>query len=61
MKMVKISKEIWNFLIQNGITITAEYLPGSLNVNADWESRNARDSLEWKLKPQVSGVTLRNN
>jgi len=42
MKMVKMSKEIWNFLFQNGITITAEYLPGSLNVEADWESRNAR-------------------
>jgi len=42
MKMVKMSKEIWNFLFQNGIPITAEYLPGSLNVEADWESRNAR-------------------
>jgi len=35
------------------IMITAEYLPGILNKEADWESRNVRDFSEWKLKPQM--------
>jgi len=26
------------------ITITAEYLPGPMNVEADWESRHTKDS-----------------
>jgi len=51
--MTKISKEIWGFLLQNMIMITAEYLPGILNKEADWESRNVRDFSEWKLKPQI--------
>ena len=41
------------YLFQKEITITAEYLPGILNVNADWESRHTRDMSEWKLCPNV--------
>ena len=33
--------------------ITAEYLPGSLNVEADWQSRNSRNPSKWKLCPKV--------
>ena len=33
--------------------ITAEYLPGHLNVISDWESRNFQDKSEWKLLPTV--------
>ena len=29
--------------------ITVEYLPGKLNVSADWEFRNVQDSSEWRL------------
>lgn len=35
--MVTMSKEIWNFLLKGRISITAEYLPGKLNVLADKE------------------------
>ena len=35
------------------ITITAEYLPGHLNVTADWESGNFQDKSYWKLPPEV--------
>ena len=34
-KMNQVSKELWGFLIGNGITITAEYLPGKLNALVD--------------------------
>ena len=33
------------------ITITTEYLPRVLNVEADWESRDLRDSNLCKLGP----------
>ena len=33
--------------------MTAEYVPSSLNVHADWESQNAKDNSEWKLDVSV--------
>ena len=38
-ELTAISKEIWQYLLKRKITITAEYLPGSINVEADRESR----------------------
>ena len=35
-ELMQISKEIWKFLLGQGITITAEYLPGNINFKADW-------------------------
>ena len=49
----QISKEIWEELLIHGITITAEHLPGKLNVEADHQSRSVKDSSEWKLSPNV--------
>ena len=42
-ELVKLSKQIWNHLISMGITLTTEHLPGVLNIEADFESRNVRD------------------
>ena len=47
------SKLIWDFLLSKGITITVEYLPGILNIRADFQSRTVQDSSEWKLHPEV--------
>ena len=47
------SKEIWCYLLAKGITITAEYLPGALNKEANFQSRALRDSSEWKLDYKV--------
>ena len=52
-QLLKISKSIWNYLLSLNITITVEYLPSRLNVRADWESRNATDSSDWKLYQNV--------
>ena len=52
-ELTAISKEIWQYLLKRKITITAEYLPGSMNVEADRESRQTRDSSEWKLNPTI--------
>ena len=51
--LVQISKEIWEYLLDKGITITAEYLPGALNREADMQSRTVKESSEWKLNPAV--------
>ena len=48
-----ISKEIWEFALSMETMITAEYLPGRLNVRADWASRNFQDPSEWLLFPRV--------
>lgn len=48
-----ISKKIWIYFLKEGISITAEYLPGKLNILAHKESRNIQDSSEWKLDPRV--------
>ena len=53
MQMLKLSKEIWEYLFHKQITITAEYLPSKLNVEADWESRNINNSSEWHLLKSV--------
>ena len=50
--IVQLTKEIWDHLLQCGITLTAEYLPSKLNVTAGWDSRNSSDSSECKLAPQ---------
>ena len=51
--LVESSKQITKYLLDQEITITAEYLPGKLNVEADRESREVQDSSEWKLDPQI--------
>ena len=52
-ELIQISKEIWKFLLGQGITITAEQLPRNLNYKADLESRHQKDSSEWKLFPLI--------
>ena len=48
----QVSKELWEFLIGNEITITAEYLPGMLNSLTDKESQKS-DSSEWNLNLRI--------
>ena len=50
-QLVEKTKQIWDFLLEKGIMITAEYIPSELNVEADRESREVSDWSEWKLHP----------
>ena len=52
-ELLQVAKEIWDYLLANGIAVTAEYLPSSLNIQADWQSRNHRESSDWKLNPKI--------
>ena len=39
--LMELAKDIWKYLLHHGITITAEYLPSSKNVEADWQSEHS--------------------
>ena len=48
-----LTKSIWLMCIENDIWLTACYLPGKLNIDADHNSRHFNDKTEWHLKPEV--------
>ena len=50
-RLLKEAQELWDFCLEKGILLSAEYLPGRLNVRADWESRHSSDSSDWMLDP----------
>ena len=47
------TKEIWQYCLARKITLTAEHLPGRLNMEADFQSRYLQDNSCWKLDPQL--------
>ena len=51
--LLKVAQELWGFCLERDILLSAEYLPGRLNVQADWESRHLSDTSDWRLKPTV--------
>ena len=52
-ELLQVAKVKWDYLLANGIAVTAEYLPSSLNIQADWQSINQRDSNNWKLNLKI--------
>ena len=51
--MIKLSKEIWHYLLNHNTSITAGSLPLVLNAVAYRESRKKTDCSEWLLHPHV--------
>ena len=51
--LVGIAQELWEYVLRKEISLTAEYLPGDMNHEADWQSRHFRDASNWKLNPKV--------
>ena len=58
-ELLQVANEIWEYLLANGIAVTAEYLPSTLNIQADWQSRNHKDSGDWKLNPKIFSQILK--
>ena len=56
LKLVQLAKNIWDHLLQCGVTLTAKYLLSNLNVIADWESRNNSDSQSFQRICQLRGT-----
>ena len=52
--MIQETKEIWEFCLTNLITLTAGYLPGTLNTRADKASKEMKNSSsEWILNKPI--------
>lgn len=49
----KLAREIWFWGIKQNIHITAAYIPGKQNCEADTQSRSKNDDAEWSLKTKV--------
>ena len=48
-----ITKQIWDFCIEKGVWLSAAYVPGRENVDADLESRKINYDTEWKLNTEL--------
>ena len=48
-----LSAEIWSWCSERDMFLTAQYIPGNENFNADHMSRNFTDLTEWKLKSEI--------
>lgn len=51
--MNQLAKEIWQWCIKRDIFVSASFIPGTLNIHADYSSRNFSDSTEWMLKRKI--------
>lgn len=49
----EVARSIWLWCLSKNNFVTAVHLPGSENVEADWESRLDRHQIEWKLDPDI--------
>ena len=50
--------DLWDWCIHHHMEVSAQHLPGHLNVRADRESRLLLDSSDWKLDPAVFQLIL---
>ena len=53
MECNSVAKEIWLFCITRQIWISAAYIPGKKNIQADKESRVFHDNKEWMFRPDL--------
>ena len=51
--------DLWEWCIHHNMEVSAQHLPGHLNVSAKRESRLLLDSSDWKLDPAVFQLLLR--
>ena len=50
---------LWEWCLNNQLIVSAQHLPGKLNIRADRESRVLTDSSDWKLNPNLFQAILR--
>ena len=49
----EVTKEIWSFCVNRSIWLSAAYVPGKDNVEADEESRRINFDTEWQIRPDL--------
>ena len=53
-----VTKEIWQLGIKRNIWLSAAYIPGKTNIEADEESRRENQDTEWLLNPDILSDAL---
>ena len=48
-----IAREIWNMVLEKGIWISTNHIPGKENAEADQMSRTFTDDTEWILSGEI--------
>ena len=48
-----IASRIWDFCNKNRLWVSAAHTPGTVNIEADKQSRVLDDATEWKLNPAL--------
>ena len=48
----KLTQQLWFWAIDKNLLLSADYVPGSDNFEADSLSRNFNDDMEWMLSHQ---------
>ena len=51
--LCQLALTIWTWCVERNITLLAEHLPGHLNIQADEESRTAKDRCDWMLNQSI--------
>ena len=54
--MGRITEHIHKWLLNRKIMLSAQYLPGEENTLADFDSRQAPDRKDWKLRPDLFAI-----
>jgi hypothetical protein len=52
-QLATLAMAIWTYCLSRQIWITAKHLPGVMNSEADFTSRNFNTHAEWKLDPEI--------
>ena len=53
-----VTKEIWQFCVKRNIWLSAAYIPGKTNIEADEEPRRKNQDTEWMLNPNILSDAL---
>ena len=53
MKCNTLARELWRWAEERKVWLIASYIPGRLNVEADFESRHFSDDTEWSLNESI--------
>jgi hypothetical protein len=56
--LAKLAIDLWEWCFQKDMMVSAQHLPGYLNVRADQKSRVIQDSSDWKLNLSVFQALL---
>ena len=58
-KCHEVSRDIWHWAERHEVWISAAYIPGKLNIDADEESREFNDATEWSISDHIFSLIVK--